>query len=760
MLQKAGGLFQLLSEVDFGTSHGVKSLYFSSRTANIADAGQIRLARADVISFRNEANSANLDLGVNSSDVLTFNGVAVGNFVTVSDTSTIDLTLSAGDLSAAIIAGSITNSLISASAAIDFSKLAALSSGNILVGSVSNVATSVAMSGDATISNTGALTIANNAVSNAKLAQMATLTIKGNNTGGNSDPLDLSVSQVTAMLNNFVGDSGSGGTKGLVPAPASGDAALDKYLKADGTWTTPAGAGDVVGPASSTVNAIAKYADITGKLLLNSGITIDGSDVLSGATQINVDNLRLDGNTLSSTNSNGNINLTPNGSGNVVVDNLQTSGSSGIVFKNSGGTQVADFGPANTTNVSFAGNVNVGGLTANRAVVSGASKTLTSSATTDTQIGYLSNTTSDIQAQLDAKQARSTLTTKGDLYAATASATTDRLAAGANGFVLKANSGTTTGLEYGVGNNSSNAIINGTITASVAGNALTIELKTLAGTDPSTTDPVFVYFKNNSNTVATYSLVTITSALSITVPSGATLGQRDGNYSYIYVFLINNAGVAELAVSRSIRDDSYPRNTIVLDTSSDSSADIYSTSARTNVSLRLIGIVGNTQTTAGAWATAPSYITGQGFLRTMPEMIAYISSQAVTSGNDIVYTTLVRDRLNGYDVSTGIYTIRERGAYVAIASAATGGIASGAASNFFLILLIKTGSPALTIAGNRDAADASVTRTFSSVATMYFLGNAGDTIKVQMQENIGAGSLDGNEQRNYFMVYKVSDLGF
>lgn len=57
-----------------------------------------------------------------------------------------------------------------AAAAVTLAKMANLASTNIIVGNVSNRPTAVAMSADATLSNTGALTIANLAVTNAKIA--------------------------------------------------------------------------------------------------------------------------------------------------------------------------------------------------------------------------------------------------------------------------------------------------------------------------------------------------------------------------------------------------------------------------------------------------------------------------------------------------------------------------------------------------------------------------------------------------------------
>ncbi len=78
MLKKDGGLFQLLSEVNFGTSFGIKSLTYTSGSANAgaaAGAGQIRLKRADTVQWRNNADSANLTLGVSTSNWIQWQSV-------------------------------------------------------------------------------------------------------------------------------------------------------------------------------------------------------------------------------------------------------------------------------------------------------------------------------------------------------------------------------------------------------------------------------------------------------------------------------------------------------------------------------------------------------------------------------------------------------------------------------------------------------------------------------------------------------------
>lgn len=74
-LQKAGGLFTLTSETDFGPSFGLKSLYFKSRGSFPASGGVIRLSNTELISWRNAGNTVDLPIRVNASNWLQFNSI-------------------------------------------------------------------------------------------------------------------------------------------------------------------------------------------------------------------------------------------------------------------------------------------------------------------------------------------------------------------------------------------------------------------------------------------------------------------------------------------------------------------------------------------------------------------------------------------------------------------------------------------------------------------------------------------------------------
>lgn len=74
MLQKEGGLFQLLAEVDFGTSFGLKSIYYKSRATNPSSTGILRLGNTELVGWRNQLNNADITLAVNSSNQFVLGG--------------------------------------------------------------------------------------------------------------------------------------------------------------------------------------------------------------------------------------------------------------------------------------------------------------------------------------------------------------------------------------------------------------------------------------------------------------------------------------------------------------------------------------------------------------------------------------------------------------------------------------------------------------------------------------------------------------
>lgn len=118
-------------------------------------------------------------------------------------------------------------------------KLAALASANILVGNGSGVATGVAMSGDGTLSNTGALTLAATVMKTANFVtnEVPSGTINGSNTAftlANSP----TAGTVSLYLNGVRLQPGagndytiSGATITMLYAPATGDQLLADYRK-------------------------------------------------------------------------------------------------------------------------------------------------------------------------------------------------------------------------------------------------------------------------------------------------------------------------------------------------------------------------------------------------------------------------------------------------------------------------------------------------------------------------------------------------
>lgn len=113
----------------------------------------------------------------------------------------------------------------------------------ILIGD-GNDLKSVAVSGDVTISNTGAVTIGNNKVTNAKLAQMNTKTIKGNDTAGTANAKDLTVAETKALLDiddleaqvNSVPVSGT--SKALTKSLSNTSAGITQALTVKGLTAT------------------------------------------------------------------------------------------------------------------------------------------------------------------------------------------------------------------------------------------------------------------------------------------------------------------------------------------------------------------------------------------------------------------------------------------------------------------------------------------------------------------------------------------
>lgn len=144
------------------------------------------------------------------------------------------------------------------------------------------------------------------------------------------------------------------------------------------------------------------------------------------------------------------------------------------------------------------------------------------------------------------------------------------------------------------------------ISASVGSSALTISASLLS-----------LEFRDTTLGSGTVTKVTGTPS-NLVISSGSTLGTISAIQSYIAILAMNNAGTIELAAVNMSGGVDLSETGVISTTAeggaggADSSTVIYSTTARTNLAYRVIGVIRSTQATAGTWATAPSLIQGAG----------------------------------------------------------------------------------------------------------------------------------------------------
>lgn len=156
-----------------------------------------------------------------------------------------------------------------------------------------------------------------------------------------------------------------------------------------------------------------------------------------------------------------------------------------------------------------------------------------------------------------------------------------------------------------------------TVSATVASNALTVTL-----------NPTSLDFRSSTLTSGTVNTRTVGSAISVVVPSGATLGTANGKSARLVLLAIDNAGTVELAITNlngsPNLDETTRISTTAISTAADNTGVIYSTTARTSVPFRVVGFVDITEATAGTWVTAPTQVQGAG-----GQSLAYMTALGV-----------------------------------------------------------------------------------------------------------------------------------
>ena len=377
----------ITADLDLGSSYGIVSKYFTTKTATPALSGAVRLAKTDVVAWRNNANSGDLPLGIDTSNFVTFNSIRLADLSTAQTftNKTIDASLNTlsnitgamltsnagitysqlniadGSLTWAktINTGVVVDANVSAAAAIQYSKIL-VPAGAISWASVDHVGKIV----NADLTGTAGITYANLTINDGDLSWAKT---SHNGVIVNAD-INASAAIATSKLSN---DWAARDliTSGALKLGSTYHVSVSSNPNADYNFIFPTAAGSVGQALVWQTGGNMAWATIPGLALLVHNMTIGNVSSLPASVDTNA------------------------------VGDILGDATNGLTIK-----ALAITNAMLSANAAIA-HSKMAALTASVVPVTDASGFVTSSATTATELGYLHGVTSAIQTQIGTKMA-------------------------------------------------------------------------------------------------------------------------------------------------------------------------------------------------------------------------------------------------------------------------------------------------------------------------------------------------------------------
>jgi len=318
-----------------------------------------------------------------------------------------------------------------------------------------------------TVTTGGAtINVGSSSVSTESISSSGAATIGGtlDVTGATTLSSDLSVtgtSSVTGLLNvdniridgNIISTTNTNGNLELAPhgtgevaigkANISGGVIDDVAIGGATTITASQITGDNIRLDGNVISSIDSNGNIditpngTGEVNISKvdidGGTIDGTNIGSTtpanitADSLTVDNIDISGNTILSTNSNGDINLTPNGTGAVVIDTIKVDGNTNTISSTDSNGNI-NLTPHGTGEVNIS-KVDIDSGAIDNTIIGGSTKAAVSGTNilASTQLGYNSRGTvtqpTSITENFTLNAVSGTITCFTGTYGATSSST-------------------------------------------------------------------------------------------------------------------------------------------------------------------------------------------------------------------------------------------------------------------------------------------------------------------------------------------------